>query len=275
MIPALAVLGLTWAVAPTNSPLVEAELATVGIDTRSGTPIAVLREKDGGRIVPIWIGLPEGRAIALALAGIEMPRPQTHDLLKAVLEGTGFRLKEVHITEMRENTYFAKLLLLRQSDAPGKSHHPVEIDSRPSDAMALAVRVNAPILVNRDLLQDLPEVEISLGDPGQQVLRILGFTVVRATPEALTKAGLPAAAGGLEVISVGEATDGKLRPGDIILTANGLKLGAPADLIDIVREEPRDATIRLQVGRDGSILDLDLPVLEPLRSETEPPGEQL
>ncbi|GAB4239025.1 MAG: hypothetical protein OHK005_00070 [Candidatus Methylacidiphilales bacterium] len=257
-------------------PLVEAEVASVGIDTRSGTPIAILREKDGGRIVPIWIGLPEGRAIAIALAGIELPRPQTHDLMKSMMEASGLKLREVRITELRDNTYYARLVFAKsETKDTSTSRSPLEIDSRPSDAMALALRAGAPIRVARNLLLDLPEVDISLGDPGQQILRILGFTVVRATPEALTRAGLPPGRGGLEVISVGEATDGKIKPGDIVLTADGIKLGAPADLIDVIREKNKEANIRLQIGRDGAIQEVDLPVLEPLRQPVQGQGEEL
>ncbi|MFQ3671689.1 MAG: bifunctional nuclease domain-containing protein [Verrucomicrobiia bacterium] len=275
MTPALLALGLALIASP-PSPMVEAEVASVGIDTRSGSPIAILREKDGGRIVPIWIGLPEGRAIAIALAGIELPRPQTHDLIQSILESSGLKLREIHITELRDNTYFARLLLDPQPNRPTPAPPPINIDSRPSDAIAIALRAKAPILVSRDLLIALPDVDISLGEPGQQILRILGFTVVRASPEALANAGLPPTTSGLEVIAVGESADGQVRPGDILLTANGLKLAAPADLIDIVREEPRDATILLQIGRDGSILELQLPVLEPLRTPTpSTPSESL
>jgi bifunctional DNase/RNase len=247
-----------------------AEVATVGFDTRSGSPVAILQEKGGGKIVPIWIGLPEGRAIAFALAGIEVPRPQTHDLMGAIVKASDLKLKEVQIYDLKDNTYFARLV---GASDPKKKEPPLEIDSRPSDAMALALRLALPIRVASKLLINMPQVDLEFGDPGQQVIRILGFTAVRAGPDAIRTAKFPETTSGLEVISVGESLDGTLQPGDLLLTADGIKLGAPADLIDIVRKKPANAKVVFQVGRGGEILEVSAPILEPVQTpETDRPS---
>jgi uncharacterized protein len=119
----------------------EVTVAGVTIDPLTKSPIVILRDPETGNVVPIWIGLLEANAIALALEGTEMPRPMTHDLMKSILDATGTRLQSVEIADIRENTYFALLHL----EGSGESVH---VDARPSDAIALALRCGARILVS-------------------------------------------------------------------------------------------------------------------------------
>jgi len=105
----------------------------------------ILKEVDGNRRLPIIIGAFEAQAIALEMEGVIPPRPMTHDLLKAVIENFGEAIEEVYISELREGTFYAKILF---------SSSQIEIDARPSDAIALAVRCNAPIYVNSDVMDD-------------------------------------------------------------------------------------------------------------------------
>jgi len=100
------------------------------------------------RLLPILIGVPEAQSIALALAGKPTPRPMTHDLMKQLLEHLDVRLARVEITRMEEHTFFARLLLDRSSSAP-----PLEVDARPSDAIALALRCGAPIWVAEEVFE--------------------------------------------------------------------------------------------------------------------------
>ena len=102
----------------------------------SNNPIVLLRERDGDRYLPIWIGAPEASAIAFAQQGVVPPRPLTHDLLKDVIEAVGRRLEEVRIVEMRDNVYFAELAF----------DGGLVVSSRTSDAIALALRVGCPIV---------------------------------------------------------------------------------------------------------------------------------
>jgi hypothetical protein len=119
----------------------EVSVAGVTVDPVTKSPIVLLREPETGNVVPIWIGLLEANAIALALEGTELPRPMTHDLMKSILHATGTRLRSVEIADIRESTYFAFLHL----EGDGES---VRVDARPSDAIALALRCGARILVS-------------------------------------------------------------------------------------------------------------------------------
>ena len=123
----------------------EVTVAGVTVDPVTKSPIVVLREPETGNVVPIWIGLLEANAIVLALEGTELPRPMTHDLMISILHVTGTRLRSVEIADIRESTYFALLHL----EGNGES---VRVDARPSDAIALALRCGARILVSESVL---------------------------------------------------------------------------------------------------------------------------
>jgi len=111
-----------------------------------GNYIIVLRSEEGQEILPIWIGKSEANAISLALESVELPRPLTHDLIKNALEAVAAKVISVVITDLRDNTYYAKIHL---------SHHDAEItvDARPSDAIALALRAECPIFVAKEVFQ--------------------------------------------------------------------------------------------------------------------------
>jgi bifunctional DNase/RNase len=123
----------------------EVEVVGVRVEMPSNQPIVLLREAEGERYLPIWIGAVEATAIAFAQQGVVPPRPLTHDLLKSVLESTGNALIEVRITEMTDGVFYAQLVL----------DSGVEIDSRPSDSIALAMRTGARIVCSESLLDDV------------------------------------------------------------------------------------------------------------------------
>ena len=118
----------------------------LSMDPKSGSPVLLLKEVDSQRTLPIWIGINEANAIATSLAEIVPPRPMTHDLLSGILTTLGYMVERVVITEIRDSTFYAVIVL---SSTSGE----VEIDSRPSDAVALAVRAKAPIFVNEEVLE--------------------------------------------------------------------------------------------------------------------------
>jgi uncharacterized protein len=128
---------------------VTVEVAGVGLDPRTQSPVVLLQDPTTERVVPIWVGVAEGEAIARSLHGIEMPRPMTHDLLATLVQRLGARVEEVVIHEQREGTYYGMIRL--RNSARGR---PIELDSRPSDGLALALRTGAPIRVARALLRD-------------------------------------------------------------------------------------------------------------------------
>ncbi len=127
--------------------MLEVTVAHLGLDRTNNTPVVILREKGGARVLPIWIGPAEASAIALELQGVKAPRPLTHDLLKQVIVGLGGDLRRVVISSVKENTYFAELLIRRDD-------HVFQVDARPSDSIALALRLNAPIFTSDQLLDE-------------------------------------------------------------------------------------------------------------------------
>ena len=122
----------------------EVEVVGVRVEMPSNQPIVLLRELAGERYLPIWIGAVEATAIAFAQQGVVPPRPLTHDLLRDVIEATGNEVVEIRITEMRDDVFFASLVL-----ASG-----VEISARPSDSIALALRTGSRIVCAEQLLED-------------------------------------------------------------------------------------------------------------------------
>ena len=131
--------------------MVRVEVAHLGLDRSTNTPVVVLKEHSGDRMLRIFIGAPEAAAIALEMRGESPPRPMTHDLLKHLLAAFGGALRRVTITGLKDNTYFAELLVYRGEQI-------FEIDARPSDGIALALRTDAPIFVSEDVLEgDSPE----------------------------------------------------------------------------------------------------------------------
>jgi bifunctional DNase/RNase len=126
--------------------MVEVRLSAVRVDLQSNTPVLLLTETEGlGRTLPIFIGAPEATAIAFAIQGVAPPRPMTHDLLRDLLETLGASLERVVITELRAATYYAELHVKRAEAI-------LTVSSRPSDAVALAVRTRSPLYVVDDLM---------------------------------------------------------------------------------------------------------------------------
>lgn len=121
-------------------------MASLGLDKTTGAPVVILREKDGDRFLPIWIGPGEASAIAMELAGVQFTRPLTHDLFNAVVRGLDSTFVRVLITKVVDNTYYASLVLRRGEEF-------ISIDARPSDSIALALRAGVPIHAAERLLE--------------------------------------------------------------------------------------------------------------------------
>ena len=126
--------------------MIQMEIGGLGFDPRNLSPLVLLKDPDEMNFLPIWIGIFEAAAIAMELQGIKPPRPMTHDLLRAVLDQYGSKVERVVITDVREGTFFAQIEMV------GKDGAKANIDSRPSDAIALAVRVGAPIFVAEQVM---------------------------------------------------------------------------------------------------------------------------
>lgn len=127
--------------------MVEVKVQSLGLDRSSNTPVVILQEQDGTRVLPIWIGPGEASAIAMELAGMKFSRPLTHDLFASVIVGLGGSLQRVMITKVVDNTYFAELIIQRNSEL-------ISVDARPSDSIAIALRMAASIYTTDDLLEN-------------------------------------------------------------------------------------------------------------------------
>lgn len=144
--------------------LVRMEIKGLMLDPTSNIPIVVLREEGGQVFLPIWIGVFEANAIALRIEGIEPPRPLTHDLLRSVLAHFAAEVQRVVISDLRENTFFAMIHIVRGGEES-------TLDARPSDAIALALRVDAPIFVRRDVLERAKAVDLATHATDEEKLK--------------------------------------------------------------------------------------------------------
>lgn len=138
--------------------LIEMRIAVVTVDPYLDTPVVVLEEQGGTRNVPIWIGQAEAIAIVAAVQGIPMARPMTHDLFKDALVAVGVTVLSVDVVDLREGTYYAEI---RLRTANGET----KLDSRPSDAIALALRTQAPIRVAEEVVERAATVQIDRPAP--------------------------------------------------------------------------------------------------------------
>ncbi len=129
------------------------EIRGLMLDPSSNVPIVILRDTQSQLFLPIWIGVFEANAIALRIEGVEPPRPMTHDLLRLMLEQLGAKVEKIVISDLKESTFFAVIHVQQE----GRS---VSIDARPSDAIALALRADAPIFVLRSVLDKAQAAEM-------------------------------------------------------------------------------------------------------------------
>jgi bifunctional DNase/RNase len=141
--------------------LIPMEVIGVRVEMPSNQPIVLLKEIDGSRFLPIWVGAVEATAIAFAQQGVEPPRPLTHDLMNNLVELLDATLTAVHMTEIKDGIFYATMLL---RDSKGGQ---LTISARPSDAIALAVRSHSNILATQELLDEIG-IEIPQGDGENQ-----------------------------------------------------------------------------------------------------------
>jgi bifunctional DNase/RNase len=153
--------------------MIELTLIGVRVELPANQPIVLLKEREGERYLPIWIGSAEAQAIALALQGVTPPRPMTHDLMRNILEELGVAVERIVITELREGTFYAIIQMTRNGTR-------FEISSRPSDAIALAVRTSVPIFANEEVLG---EASIVIRDDEEQEVERFREFLDQVTPE--------------------------------------------------------------------------------------------
>jgi uncharacterized protein len=128
--------------------MIEVVVARLGLDSSTNSYVLVLQEKGGDRLLPIWIGQPEAESIVMQMHNLKRVRPLTHDLCKSLIQGLGGQLRRVQITRVEKNTYYAELHIQRGEAV-------VQIDARPSDSIAIALRFAAPIFTAETLLSNM------------------------------------------------------------------------------------------------------------------------
>src|SRR5499425_2746177 len=133
---------------------IEMSIKGLMVDPITNMPIVILRDKDGQRVLPIWVGIFEANAIALQIENISTPRPMTHDLLRNVIQDLQASVDKIVVCDLKENTFYAVIHLVTSTG-------PVAIDARPSDAIALALRTRAPILVDEKVIDNAKTVDLS------------------------------------------------------------------------------------------------------------------
>ena len=128
--------------------LVEVEVMRLGLDRSNNSYVVILKEKEGERLLPIWIGQPEAESIVIEMSKLRRERPLTHDLCKTLITGLGGTLRRIQITRVENRTYYAELQIRRDDQV-------INIDARPSDSIAIALRFSAPMFAQESLLTAL------------------------------------------------------------------------------------------------------------------------
>ena len=134
--------------------MLEMKVRGLTLDPLSNMALVILRDLEGTKALPIWVGIPEANAIALEIEQVPTPRPMTHDLIKNLLEGINATVTRVVVNDLKDSTFFATIIL-----ALGGREY--QIDSRPSDAIAVALRVKAPIFVTLDVIERAGSIDLS------------------------------------------------------------------------------------------------------------------
>lgn len=155
--------------------LVEVQVQSLALDRSTNAPVVILQELDGERVLPIWIGPSEASAIAMQLADMEFSRPLTHDLLCSVLKGLGGDVQKVIITKVESSTYYAELIVRRDGEV-------FSVDARPSDSIAVALRVEARIFAQEDLLE---EATIEIADDESAAELSFGTQEIEAEQQSM------------------------------------------------------------------------------------------
>ena len=133
---------------------IEMTIKGLMVDPITNMPIIILRDKDGQRVLPIWVGIFEANAIALQMENVATPRPMTHDLLRNVIEDLSGTVRKVVVSDLQENTFYALIYVETASDT-------IAIDARPSDAIALALRTKAPIFVEDTVIDNAKAIDFA------------------------------------------------------------------------------------------------------------------
>ena len=210
----------------------------ITLDPLTSNPIVLLEDLDHKTILPIWIGSYEANAISLGMRHIIPPRPMTHDLLKNVLDKAGVKIEKIILTDLKEDIFYAVILLEQNGSG-------VKIDSRPSDAIALALKADAPIFVSKVLLEKAESIRIDSEESLRNVLRQSGLILQELTPEIARYFDLTVPQGVLvSDVRVGSSADSAgIKRGDVIRKIGERDIISLSDIRKTMKEEKKDFII--------------------------------
>ena len=236
-----------------NEDLLEMQVKGVTMDPQGNTPVVILAEPQGHRAFPIWIGLSEARAIALAMEGVATPRPLTHVLLHKILADLQVEIVRVVITDIQNNTFYATILLRQKQTT-------LTIDARPSDAIALALQANMPVFVTRKLLDAVRTVTLQEASSPPLSTKTLGMHV-QGLDATLASVFHLASMHGVLVASVetgGQAEHHGMRRGDVITGVDGTPIKDLQEFLATCKDKKVGQEIVFQITRDRGPLVIRL-----------------
>jgi uncharacterized protein len=249
----VALILIAWAIilsASQEEPTVEMTLRSLVLDPGTQMPVVLLESAKEKRPLPIWIGAEEATSIALEMKKVPLPRPNTHDLIRNILQGVGGTIQRITITDLRNDVYYATIALkLKGQD--------YQIDSRPSDAIAVAVRMKAPIYAAAKVLAKAKPIG-SMEKNQSEAQKTLGIQTQDLTPDLASlfdwKPG-----GGILVADVelgGAASEAGLQRGDVILKVNEKSVQKTSELENFLQSAKKGGQLKIELIRKGKSITI-------------------
>ena len=230
---------------PAQETTVEVRVKRILLDPSSKTPVVVLESVREEKFIPIWIGKSEATSIAMELEHVQIARPNTHDLIRNIVEGLGAQLHRITITDLRNNTYFATITLKLKDQE-------FQIDSRPSDAIAVALRMGAPIFAAPGVLDKAGRLSDSLAST-KGTRKFFGFDIQDLTEELASFFNLKVK-GGVLVAHVelgGVASRAGFQRGDVITSINGKTIKNVIQLESLIKKLQKPVRLKMRIRRNG------------------------
>ena len=235
-----------------ESALVEMQVKQVVLDPASSAPVVILESMQERKLLPIWIGPAEATSIAQELEQIQSPRPNTHDLIRNMLKGLGATLNRITINDLRNNTYYATITLKMRNQE-------FEIDSRPSDAIAVALRMKAAIFATAQVLAKARPLPSS-PRPREDLKESMGIHLQDLTPELASLLDSPGTQGVLvaDVDLASPAMEAGILRGDVIVKVNDKPVQKASQVEAMLKSAKKSPRVKLEILRKGKPTSLEL-----------------
>ena len=232
----------------TPPPFIEMEVKGVRLDTIGQNPVVLLADKEGKKVLPIWIGLMEGSAIDKELKNITSPRPMTHDLLHSILAQVHVKVKEVKIVDLKDHTYFATLFLKLNKGM-------IEVDARPSDAIILALKSKVPILVSAKILDEQGIALTQKNTFGERY----GIRIQELTPALASHFNFKGKKGVLvsEVSPSSKSDASGIKAGDIVIKINSKEVGSVQEFEEMFDTIKAGDLLRILLFREDKFQEIN------------------